>query len=241
MLQKLENAYLMILRIVVIAGAGLLLLAVGILGVDSFKALQSEPDGGKQTPQVSSQAIVEALTTKKPAETPPAANESTHTAVDPNDTDYQRVATAIANFVARHSEGTAEVNKDRVIQIVKERARQQGSAELAAAFARNLADTMEKILADPAIVNLAANSSTLEVVNTALNRFTEEFARQKQKGEAELAVKQARFLERRAQGMQSLYLAAASFGAFLLIVFLSIFIRIERNLRNLERWPANAA
>ncbi len=42
-------------------------------------------------------------------------------------------------------------------------------------------------------------------------------------------------LQDKADAARNLYFALAAFGLFLLIVFLSIFIRIERNLRHLEQ------
>jgi hypothetical protein len=81
----------------------------------------------------------------------------------------------------------------------------------------------------------------VDVINNALNLFTQKFHEQIQKENAEFAAKKEEYIAKKAEGMQSLYVAAGAFTAFLMIVFLSIIIRIERNLRHLENRPVGTA
>ena len=67
-----------------------------------------------------------------------------------------------------------------------------------------------------------------------VDAFSKLFDEQIQKANIENAAAQREYVEKKAAGMQSIYLAGGAFGAFLMIVFLSIAIRIERNLRHLE-------
>lgn len=240
MLQKLENAYLAILRFVVLIVAGLLLVGVVLMGVNALKAVKSEPVVTKTTPQVSDQEMIKAITSKPSAATPsnPGQGEGAHlTQVDPNSAYYDRVANVIVSFVTKNSGGTDSVERGQVITITKARAEAQKDPELIAAFAKNFAEVTEKSLGDQSVVNTARHTSALDVVNNALNTFTEKFNKQVEAANAEKERKQQEYLNDKAEGMQSLYYAAGAFGAFLMIVFLSIIIRIERNLRNLERLP----
>lgn len=238
MLQKLENAYLAILRFVVIAVAGILLVAVLILGFNSFKAIQFEPAEKEITPQVSERELIKGITEK-----PVLPKNVSHEAfadmkkIDPNAAFYERASNAIAIFVTKYSGGTESVEKAQVVEITKERAESLSDPKLVTAFAKGFAESIEKTLADPSVIKTAKNTSTLDVINKALNLFTQHFNEQIVKENEQFAVRQQEYIAKKAEGMKSLYVAAGAFVAFLMIVFLSIIIRIERNLRHLENKP----
>ncbi len=235
MLQKLENAYLAILRFVVIAVSGILLVAVVILGFNSFKAVQFEPEAKEITPKVSEQELIKGITERPAtpqAEQPNSASNANGT--DPNAAFYEHASNAIVSFVTKYSGGAEGVDKDQVIAITKERAESLNDPKLVSAFAKGFSESIEKTLADPSVIKAAQATSSLDVINKALNIFTQKFHEQIEKGKEEFAAKQAEYIAQKADGMQSLYVAAGAFAAFLMIVFLSIIIRIERNLRHLE-------
>lgn len=235
MLQKLENAYLAILRFVVIATAGVLLVAVVILGFNSFKAIQFEPVAKEITPQVSEQELIKGITEKPArAQNQSPENDAGTKKIDPNAIFYERASNAIFNFVAKYSGGAESVEKAQVVEITKNRAESLDDPKLVTTFAKGFADSIEKILTDPSIIKTAQNTSSLDIINKALNLFTKNFNEQIQKENARFAAEQQKYIEKKAEGMQSLYVAAGAFVAFLMIVFLSIIIRIERNLRHLE-------
>lgn len=242
MLQKLENAYLAILRFVVIAVAGVLLVAVVILGFNSVKAIQFEPEERKITPTVSDQELINGITEK------PATPKSEHhedagdtNKADPNAAFYERASNAIVSFVTKYSGGAEKVEKAQVIAITKKRTESLDDPKLVVAFAKGFAETIEKTLADPSVIKTAQATSTLSVANKALNLFEQKFHERIEKENAQFAAKQKEYIAKKAEGMQSLYVAAGAFLAFLMIVFLSIIIRIERNLRHLESRPVATA
>jgi hypothetical protein len=243
MLQKLENAYLAILRFVVIAVAGVLLVAALILGINSFKAVQLEPMAKEITPQVSEQELIQGIT-KKP--TVPQPQSESHNVdentkkIDPNAAFYERASNAISTFVTKYSGGTESVDKAQVVEIIKKRAESLNDPKLVSAFAKGFADSIEKTLIDPSVIKIAQTTSPVDVVNEALSLFTQKFHEQIEKANAEFAVKQQEYIEKKAEGIQSLYFAAGTFVAFLMVVFLSVIIRIERNLRHLENRPVRA-
>ena len=239
MLQKLENAYLAILRFLVIAVASVLLVVVVILGFNSFKAIQFEPIVKEITPEVSEQELIKGLTEKQKSQIEEPAEASIDSpATDPNIIFYERAATAITTFVSSHPDKEESVEREQVIKIAKERATSLDDPKLVTAFAKGFADSIEKTLKDKSVNIAAQTTSPLDVVNKALNLFTQKFNEQIEKKNAEHAAKQQEYIEGKAEGMQSLYVAAGAFVAFLMIVFLSIIIRIERNLRHLENKSA---
>ena len=239
MLQKLEDIYLAILRLVVIVVAGVLLVAVFFLGFNSFKAIQFKPVANDVLPQVSEQVLIKGISEKATLPKNEAhENENGAKKIDANTAFYERASNAIATFVAEYSGGAESVDKTQIIAIIKKRAESLEDQKLATAFAKGFADSIEKTLLDPTVIKVAQTTSTLDVVNKALNLFTQNFNEQIRKENSKFAAKQQEYLEKKNEGIQSLYIAAGAFGTFLMIVFLSIIIRIERNLRHLENKSA---
>jgi hypothetical protein len=92
---------------------------------------------------------------------------------------------------------------------------------------------MEKTFSNDAVLQRARRSSPIEVANQALNLFTEKFHHDVLQAKGEQSQKQLEYQQKKAEGIQSLYMALGTFATFLSIVFLSLVIRIERNLRYL--------
>jgi hypothetical protein len=99
------------------------------------------------------------------------------------------------------------------------------------AYAKGMAESIEKTLANESVVKLVGTQSPGEIVQSALDIFDKEFKTQISKSVADQEKQEQKYLTEKAEGMQSMYMAAGAFGSFLLIVFLSIIIKIERNLR----------
>ncbi|HOV89223.1 MAG TPA: hypothetical protein PKW07_00745 [Syntrophorhabdaceae bacterium] len=142
MIEKLENTYLAILRFVVIAVAGILLVAAVILGLNSLKAIQFKPEI-KKTLKVSEQELIKGIAEK------PTKPQSKHPddAADVNKTDlniafYERASNAIVNFVAKYSGGAEIVAKEQVVAIIQERAESLNDPILVTAFAKGFAESM---------------------------------------------------------------------------------------------------
>ena len=235
-LQNLENAYLAILRFVVIAVAGVLLVAVAILAFNSFKAIQFAPEPKNISPSVSAQDLIKGIVVAKPTSqaTPSQENDSDKPTPDPNVHAHERAAIAIINFVNKYSAYPENMEKAKVMEITEKRSNSLNDPTLASAFAKGFAESIEKTLSDKSVINAAQATSPLNVVNEALNLYTQKFNDQIEIANKEYAVKQQKYSETKAAGIQSLYVAGGAFVAFLAIVFLSIIIRIERNLRHLE-------
>jgi hypothetical protein len=235
MLQKMEEIYLAILRGVVILVAGILLVATLIYGATSLKIISMEPTKKTEVPKQSVNAIIKEITKKEQTSPSEQQKDSDNNKKnDPNDVYYERIAAAIVDFVEKNSNSNEKVQKAEVVEISKSRAESLDNQKLTNAFAKNFAESIEKILADPSIVDAAKSSSSLTVVNKALNEFTNDFNAQLFKQNKEFEKKQREYIAKKSEGMQSLYLAGISLATFLLIVFLSVILKIERNLRGLK-------
>ncbi len=238
MLQKLENAYLAILRTVVIVASGVLLIGVVMFGLGALKGFGDGPSDKINEPEVASADVIEKLTAPKSmsdgAQNPNEESPPDDVAVDPNQQYYDASAKTIVAFVVRVSGGAENPNEQQVSEITKGRAKAYDSDELTAAYAKGFSETVAKVLADKKVEGLAKNTSAIDVVNEMLNAFTKEFNAKIQAEHERIAAAQQEHTQAKAESASNLYLAGACFGLFLLIVFLSIFIKIERNLRHLE-------
>lgn len=244
MLHKLENSYLAILRFVVILAAGILLISFVIFGLGSFKAIKSAPEAQEFIPQVSEQELIKSINAKSTAASKinQGSNQNNQGSpakalADPNQELYKRAATSIINFLAKRGQS---LSVEDVSNIIKERAEKQDGQKLVTAYAKNLAESIEKTLVNDSVLKSSDSISPFVVVDSALDAFAKEFHNQIEKDQELKAEQERQFLTAKAEGLQSLYYAAGSFLAFLLIVFLSIIIKIERNLRPVENKPVLA-
>jgi hypothetical protein len=229
MIQKLENFYLATLRFVVILVATLLLIGVVLLGIRSFDGLSSPPKPVELKPSVSQADLKSAILKSAQGDITPDTVATASS--DPNQGYYNRVGTAIKRFADKQYPGVYTIDPSRIATMVKEKADTYPSADLTAAYAKNLAENVDALLADPQLVAHARKNELGPVVDRMFNAFAEEFDRQVKETNDRNEELQAEYLSRKAEAQQNLYVAAGTFGVFLLIVFLSIIIRIERNLR----------
>ena len=253
-LQKLETSYLAILRFVVIVISGLLLVATLILSVTALVNLRDGPESGQSTPKVTPDQIVKDLTKTQAKSgapiTRPSSAQATQAPVDPNHAEYERAANIIVSFVSRYGRGE-EVPKDAVIRVVKNRVETQPTPELIKACASGLPGILEKVLLDKKVVELVSRPvwsessddlqqhdmtvgrSPVWVANMVLDQYFAMFKQQVDQAMVDEEIERSGQAIRKEQAMQNLYMAAAAFGAFLLLALLAIIVRVERNLRPL--------
>ncbi|MGR2678709.1 hypothetical protein [Chromobacterium haemolyticum] len=241
MLQKLENAYLAILRFVVLGVAGLLLIGVVIQLTGAAKLLQKAPDPIKIEPAVAPKDVISDIT-RKPSESTKGGTESSARAngANPHDKYYGRMVDAIVRY--GKSFGRTVVDRESLINVFKEdsRIKEYASGEHAEKYLEGLAKTFEIASSDQTVMKAAPASNPFSIFDDFIQGYTNKFKQQLDEANEKNANAMTTYQMEKANGLQSLYYAGGAFGAFLLIVFLSIFIRIERNLRNLERLPVEA-
>ena len=275
-LKRVEEAYLDVLRFIIIFVASVLLLGAIVFAV--LAASNSGPGNAKDSStkltvnadDVTNGVVASKSSNKTPAQAISLDAEGERKVIDPNQALFERAAVAIFNFVNKHGRGAESIDKESVIQVSKRKASIYKEAEVAKEFASGLAATMEKTLADPKILKLveapaavppvAAPAQSVEgdesmvqaqppapvqpfkespigVVNSTLENYIALFGKQLAEKESERDKAAAMEIERKANATQQLYMAGGAFGTFLLLVFISIVVKIERNLRNLSVPP----
>jgi hypothetical protein len=130
------------------------------------------------------------------------------------------------------------LDPQKIANLIKEQTDSFDLDDLKAAYAKGIAANTASVLADPAIVQFAKLHKPSDVAESVIESYTREFNQQVKDTQAKNDAAQAKYLAEQHGAQQSLYAAAAGFGIFLLIVFLSIVIRIERNLRPENRAKA---
>lgn len=235
MLQKLENFYLAILRFVVLVVAGILLIAVVLLAVRSISSFQPAPVLAAQAPHVSQAAVRKDVWSADAGTTSPSTSSDSGTAQGPNQQYFNQGVAAIAKFLDANFPGQYTFDQEKVANAVRERSNAYDTEALKSAYAKGFAENMTGLLSDPAMIQWAKANQPAAVIERIINSYTDEFNRQAKAIAETNQAQQAAYFAEKANAQQSLYAAAVGFGLFLLIVFLSIFIRIERNLRPEDR------
>ncbi|HEU4983434.1 MAG TPA: hypothetical protein VFT88_12195 [Acidobacteriaceae bacterium] len=239
MLQRLENVYLMLLRIAVILAASLLLIGAGVC---IFRSANSFLKSGRTTtPQpihISAQKLLpEILETKRnSAEGQPTSGTPVAPSVDSNQIYYDRAATIVSSFIDKYTHGTQTISKEKLEEMIKKQAQSQDDPNLEKVYAQNFSTYISKVLTNRDITVLASYSSpdqVFQILGKAIGAFDTDFTKQVTKQQAERDTERQEAIAEKAEGLQLIYIAAGCLGTFLLVVFLFIFIRIERSLRNL--------
>lgn len=230
MLQKLENFYLGILRVVTILVAGLFLVAVVAFGLRAIGALRSPPESEPPKPHVPAATFKHAL---MGGDSAVATSDNGGQDVTPSTktrAEFTRAANALIGLYKK-LKPEWEISGEKLAAYYQEVGDSYETKELKDAFATGLETRVHELVADPRFAEWATSHETTEVLGSIVSTFKEEFEKQLQEANAASEAKQVAYLEEKAKSMQALYLAGSAFLAFLLIVFLSIIVRIERNLR----------
>lgn len=260
-IQKLENSYLGVLRVVVIAGASLLLIASLALAGWSASGVLPSPEPRLEAVTVDPRDVLKQVAPEEMK----SAQGGVQTA--PSNagikmTNAAQLAAAeklyamAAAFIGKFSGNVQTINKNGFFEYLDTRLNQYDSDEIRLQYLLGLAGAMDAsfkslkvnaIAGSPMTVEpgtdadvppaLLVNDKPINMVSSVIGSYTEQFNK---KLEAVRARQQAALMrmqaDRDAATMQ-LYVAAGLFGLFLLVVFLSVLIRIERNLRDIAGKP----
>lgn len=274
-LQRVEETYLGILRLVIIIASSLLLVAAIVFGVMAFSNMR----GGEKVEPIetavkSDDVINKVASAPEKQKVNPQANNGSKKQGSPLSTDanqpyYDRTSDAILKFINSYAKGYFDISAERLVTIVKEKAEKYGDrAQIVTAFASGMAETMEKGLANPAIIKRVEkpapvpvappaptasdadansdvpvpnetpfNESPVQIVDELMGTYTQFFEEQQSKIAMEKARAAAEEIERKSSSMMQLYIAGGAFASFLFLVFISIVVKIERNLRNIGSLP----
>lgn len=241
MLQKIENAYLAILRFIIIAVAGLSLLASLFFGISSALEYFSKKETSSLNPKVNEQTLIQNLIAEtQKSEQSSTSNKNTSSSssnvqiADENLQYYERINAAVQSFVEKTSSGSISIDKNQIISLSKKGAESFKNQNLTTQYAKDFADIIEKTLSNNDVIEIAKKTSTLDVLNELFSSYEHDFRMQIKKHEEFVSTEELKAERAKLKAVTNFYFAGGFFGGFLLIVFMSIIVRIERNLRFLE-------
>lgn len=267
-IQKLENSYLGILRVVVIAASSLLLIAAIALGGWSIKGVLPTAEPKIETVSVDLKDVMALVApeekTVAQANEPSASNKAGVKAANATQqAAYEKIYTMAATFIGKFSGNVQTLNKNGFFEYLDTKLNKYDSDEVRAQYLSGLTSVMDSSFKSLRVTAIAGspmvavapspeqsgettgleqmiplvNDKPINMVGSVINSYTELFSKKiaaaKEKQE-ELA---AEIQHEKATAMMQLYVAAGLFGFFLLVVFLSIVIKIERNLRTIAVKP----
>lgn len=298
-IQKLENSYVAILRVVVIITASLLLIAAAVFGVLSLKGMLP---GTEDKIQVKSVDPKDVLAEVVPGDKLPKNSTSEKPAQEKNkknpyQTEYDKTYTVINRFVTTTSKNTIKVEKEHLFSVLDQRLGQFDEDEVKADYIEGLAAAFETSLSDkriiariekpltakprqvaapaprpepepapapaevdadgnvieapaaelkpapapePVVEELPYKESPLVVVDEVLTAYDKMFREKVAEATAQHGKAAMEKMEAKASATTRMMVAAGLFAAFLLVIFLTIAIRIERNLRDMATARAPA-
>ena len=278
-IQKLENSYVAILRVVVIVVATVLLVVAAVMGVMSLKGMLPASQDKVEMGSVDPKEVLAEVAPGEKRATPTATQpDQVKTKANPYQADYEKAYAAVAPFVKKTSRNTVEIDKSRFFEILDHSVAEYEDDEvkanyisgLAAAFNASLGDKrliarVEKPLSakprtvaapvpapapvqmdgeeqvveqpiaapEPVVEEEPYKESPLVVVDEVLTAYNKMFNQKLAEAKEKQGAAAVEHMEAKIGATMRMYIAAGLFGAFLLVIFLTIAIRIERNLRQI--------
>ena len=276
-IQKLENSYVAILRVVVIVVATILLVVAAVMGAMALKGMLPASQKAFDMAAVDPKDVLAQVAPDARQATADAGQPDVEPAkANPYLADYEKALAAVGPFVSKTSRNTLEVNKARFFGVLDRNMAEFEADDikakyisgLAAAFATSLADPrliarVEKPLAakrapvaapapapvpvdgeepvsapvpaapEPVVEESPYKESPLAIVEDVLKAYNKVFGHQLAEAGNKQAAAAAAHMEAKASATMRMYAAGGLFGTFLLVIFLTIAIRIERNLRDI--------
>jgi hypothetical protein len=279
-IQKLENSYLEILRVVVIIAASFLLLGAVVLGAMSLKGmLPASAVKAEIVPVDPKDVLAKVAPDEKKAAPADAPNveKSDERKGSSRAPEYEKIFTTVNLFVTKYSKDTLHVSKDSLFQFLDTKSNAYGSGDVKSKYVMGLAAAIDASLQDkrvisrvekpaaaakqvapapapqqdgtqndeaiepvqvaPVIVEKAYKESPLAVVEEVVETYTQMFDQTLEQAKEAQNAQQMEQMAAKANSTMRMYVAAGVFGIFLLVIFLSIVIRIERNLRTIASKP----
>lgn len=246
-LNKVENAYLTILRLVALTGATLALIFSVVLGFSAAsKLISQEPkdiaSAALITPQNSPRLDVFLAQNKPEAHAPENAENLNGLEGKIKNSDLDAAVMNISKYYIGVFEVSLDHNnvRDLLIKgasIFPEQAQKdyfKSLNEFSAELLNKVAEQKALFSATQATGQEANTAPGFIDLDSAIKWHLAQFSGIVEKNNVENEQKQQEQVLTKESGTQELYIAAGSFGIFLLVVFIFIIIKIERNLRGIS-------
>jgi len=240
---KLENAFLAILRVVILVVLALSLVAAVALGVWAVKDMGASPTPYKSE-AVDNKALTQEL--KKSLESAPAASQPAPQ--KPNapkggkaenkalEEELGKQLKVVSDFLSKFEKNLN--NPDGFKADLRKKANtlalEPQSEASVLAYAKGQTDLFSLALADPEIIAILKKKDDDAFGNyfsAAVDIYPDFFERQAESRKEFEAEESARVLGAKAGAMMKLSIAGGMFGTFLLISLILVLVKIERNLR----------
>ncbi len=231
MIRNLENVFLGMLRVGVVLTAALLLLGAIVFGFGAIPALGSKDQPAPAPVSIGVEDVKAQLARKQDKPVKGAVeqplDEARQTAIA---ADLEKIKVIITGYV--EADGDLSVDQQKLHQFLLTQINSQGEAEQGI-YAKTLARDLESLLKLPEVAEVEAVSGKFEAVDTALSGFHKAFAKKHDEQMEQAKMAEIKTAQEREQAVQNLYVAAGALGLFMLFAFLLVFIRVERNLREM--------
>lgn len=260
-IQKLENSYLEILRIAVIASSSLLLIAALGLAGWSIKSILPAPEAKPEAVLIDSRDVLQQVAPEEDkvaqAGEHPASGDAASKLNPAQQIESEKIYAMAAAFIGKFNGNVQTINKNGFIEYLEAKLNRYETDEIKAQYLHGLASVMDssfKSLRVNAIAGspMAAaapeqsgeaggneqvipqvNDKPINMVGSIINSYTALFNKKIASAKAVQEARNLQLQNEKAAATMRLYGAAGLFGLFLLVVFLSIVIKIERNLREI--------
>ncbi len=263
-IQKLENSYLGMLRVVVIAASSFLLIAAIALGGWSIKGVLPAVEPKMEAVSVDPKDVTELVAPeeKKVANVQSASNKAGVKAANAaQQAAYEKIYTMAAAFIGKFSGNVQAINKNGFFEYLDTKLDQYDSDEIRAQYLSGLTSVMDSSFKSLRVTAIAGspmlvpspeqggdtagvetaiplvNDKPINMVGSIINSYSQLYSKKIAVAKAAQEELAAEIQHDKATALMQLYAAAGLFGFFLLVVFLSIVIKIERNLREIAGKP----
>ena len=241
---KLENAFLGILRVVILIVLAISLVAAVVLGANGVSDMSAAPTQYKQE-KFDSKALIQELKDslkEKPVPAPRDANSPTvetpapKTEASPLEDELSKQVKIVGDFLNRYQKSLSnpegfkngQRNKAKTLAVIPK------SDASVLEYAKGQTELFQVVFTDKDILDILAKRHE-EVLGTffdaALDLYPDFFKKQRQLKDKFESQEQVRVLEARAGAMMKFYISGGLFAAFLLISLILVLVKIERNLR----------
>lgn len=265
-IQKLENSYLAILRVVVIAASSLLLIASIALAGWSVKGVLPAAESKIETVSVDPRDVLEQVAPeeKKLAQAHERSASDNHAVKAANAAQqaaYEKIYTLAFTFIGKFGGNVQTINKNGFFEYLDTKINGYDSDEVRAQYLSGLTGVMDSSFKSLRVTAIAGspmlapapeqsgettgaelampmvNDKPINMVGSIINNYSQLFSKKLAAAKEKQEERAAEIRNKKATALTQLYVAAGLFGFFLLVVFLSIVIKIERNLRLIAGKP----
>ena len=262
-IQKLENSYLGILRFFVVAGSGLLLIAAIALGGWSLKGMLSPPVTVRENLSVEAGDVLKQVAPEEmKADQPNGQSDAANVRIvnQAQLAASEKIYAMAVAFIGKFGGNVQTINRNGFFEYLDTKLNHYESDEIRTGYLLGLTSVMDSafkslrvnaIAGSPMTVAavepgedvpaVQVNDKPINMVIAIIGSYTDLYNKKLEAASARQQARAAQAHSDRAAALMQLYVAGGLFGLFLLVVFLFVVIRIERNLREIAGKPHAAA